>query len=453
MGISLIPGARNSIGKAAYLGAIITVFAHPGRRFGQMTEALILALAGTVLGVAWSILGIFLSSLAMTSNPPAAYAIRAVFLLIAAFVHGFLRSQAPRVFIFVLLLIIVSVVILTSVSTTVTRGTATQIIYPIFIAAGVILLINLFVFPEFSASFLGETAIRTLNETACTLRKAGDYFITTDEPRRAQSAGEPINEENGFGSSCRASTSSTHGPNKQKKWMKFRMFAKKFHKKTNIKMEDSSGQNNLIGTSLSGLTTSKGDLRARLASCKAAQRECNFEIAFSVLSPLNMKPISGQAMKRLVANTIAVIGACESKYALIGDVGRGDGDQLNSTRSKIGIEGLEQETDIRSYRQGNAKPSSYALSRDTENLKSSNTGHEGSQNFIASDEFNIIETERDTESANAELLHFLLNRIRTPYTNLSCAVSRTVDVVIACIAYAYVCFLWPKLSRQGTDYI
>jgi hypothetical protein len=44
VGICLIPGARNALGRAAYLAPITTVFGHPGRRFGMMAEALILAL-------------------------------------------------------------------------------------------------------------------------------------------------------------------------------------------------------------------------------------------------------------------------------------------------------------------------------------------------------------------------------------------------------------------------
>ena len=86
--ICLIPGSRTAIGKAAYLGAITTVFGHPGRRFGQMAEALILVLSGTLLGVAWSLLGIYLGSLIIKEYPPAAYAIRAIFLAVVVLFHG-----------------------------------------------------------------------------------------------------------------------------------------------------------------------------------------------------------------------------------------------------------------------------------------------------------------------------------------------------------------------------
>ncbi|KAI9878666.1 MAG: hypothetical protein M1830_000282 [Pleopsidium flavum] len=153
VGICLVPGARDALGRAAYLAPITTVFGHPGRRFGMMAESLILALGGTVVGVAWSLFGIYLGGLAIQSNSPAA------------------------LFLCVLLLIIVSVVLLTSPAQQVTGPLATQILYPILMAAGVILLVNISIFPEFSSAFMGQITIETLNEIADTLRDAGRYFV------------------------------------------------------------------------------------------------------------------------------------------------------------------------------------------------------------------------------------------------------------------------------------
>ena len=440
MSISLVPGVRNSIGKASYLGAIITVFAHPGRRCGQMTEALILALGGTVLGVAWSVLGLFLSSLAVKSNPPAAYAIRAVFLLIVALVHGFLRSQAPRVFIFVLLLIIVSVVNLTSVSIKVTSSTATQILYPVLIAAGAILLVNLFVFPEFSSSFLGKSTIKTLDETASALRKAGDYFILIPEPR---TGGESGNEKYGVDSSRKENVSDTYKPTQPRKGMRILRFMKSPRKRTEILTEVSSKDEFSSGRSLSTLTAGKSDLRKGLAGCKSSQQECNFEVAFCVLPPRNMKPISGKAMKRLVANTIAIIGACESKYALVGDVDQSDGSQFGSARPEP--ESSEQEPGIESCQLRNADTSQHPGPKKSSSPHSSRANYkELQENTIASQEFketDVIEPEIETESGNAGLLFLLLNQIKAPYENLNSTISRTIETIVACIAYAYVCHL------------
>lgn len=41
--IMLIPQVEPAIGKASYLAGIVTAFGHPGRRFGQLVEALVLA--------------------------------------------------------------------------------------------------------------------------------------------------------------------------------------------------------------------------------------------------------------------------------------------------------------------------------------------------------------------------------------------------------------------------
>ena len=69
-----------------------------------------LTLVGTVTGVGWSTLGVYLSSLLFSHDASAAYAVKTVFLAIALLVHGFLRLYSPRPFISVFLLINVCVV-------------------------------------------------------------------------------------------------------------------------------------------------------------------------------------------------------------------------------------------------------------------------------------------------------------------------------------------------------
>jgi len=71
--LAMIPAVVDVYGRAAYLGPIVTVFGHPGRRFGMMAEALVLIVSGTLLGIGWSTFGIYLSSLVYNTNPPAAY--------------------------------------------------------------------------------------------------------------------------------------------------------------------------------------------------------------------------------------------------------------------------------------------------------------------------------------------------------------------------------------------
>jgi hypothetical protein len=180
--IALIPAIIGVYGKATYLAVITTVFGHPGRRFGMMAEALILTILGTLFGAAWSVLGVYLSSLVYNYNIPAAYTIKGVFLTLAVLCHGFLRSHTPRLFLGVLLMLIVVVVTLTSPAQAVTVGLVTAILYPILTAVGILLIVNVTVFPEFSSSFLGITTIETLSQTVSTLRDANSYFVAILDP-------------------------------------------------------------------------------------------------------------------------------------------------------------------------------------------------------------------------------------------------------------------------------
>lgn len=440
--ICLIPGARKATGKAAYLGAFTTVFAHPGRRFGQMAEALILVLGGTLLGIAWSNFGIYLGSLVMPSNPAAAYTIRGVFLAIATMFHGFLRSHAPRLFQFVLLLIIVSVVNLTSVATSVTRVAVTQILYPIFIAAGILLMVNLLFFPEFSSRYLGETTIETLNEATAALRKAGNYFTDIDEAIMISTAMEPgVSEKPVAYVDPGARVSNVPQANVSQSIIG-KLRVPKLFKKNESARESSRISEPPKGIHLGELTKAKGKLRTKTKNCRAAQRECNFEIAISVLPPQKLKSISSQAMKRLVTNIVAIIGACESKFALVGDVNGYSG----STTSKKDQSG--RSVGDQNFR-GHEKISEEALSEEhLANIEHS-TIINGEKSWLhttrskdkGKNQLEMIKPKREIESCDVEFLRFLLKQVVKPYQDIQAHVDRTVNVISACIAYAYVCCL------------
>lgn len=441
--ISLIPGARDAIGKAAYLGAFITVFAHPGRRFGQLTEALILALGGTISGLAWSIFGIYLGSLMFRDSPPAAYAIRAVFLALAVLFHGFLRSRTPRVFTFVLLFIIVSVVNLTSVNVTVTNTIATQIIYPVFIAGVVVLLVNLFIFPEFSSKFLGELTIQMLNEAANALEQAGNYFIKFDIPDEADAAKDFSSDKSQKRSIQGKQVLSIPKSNQKEKTVgSARVFKKLFSRKESSN-EQSTKPNHSKAVSIGELTACKGKLRKKLMSCDAAQMECNFEIAFSVLPPRSIRPISGKAMRRLISNIVAVIGACESKYALVGEAHDEEPD-LKCATSMTGVEIPQNMLENQGLQFGQPRPSSGSSHAINQSNPSSSKHQKSLENHSAEKEkdeigLNVIKPAREIEFANPKLLNLLLLHVRKPYRDLFGVVSQTTKMISTCIAQAYVC--------------
>ena len=440
--ICLIPGSRTTIGKAAYLGAITTVFGHPGRRFGQMTEALILVLSGTLLGVAWSTLGVYLGSLVIKENPPAAYGIRGIFLAVVVLVHGYLRSRTPRLFIFVLLLIIVSVVTLTSTAKVVTPLAVTNILYPILIAAGCITLVNVCIFPEFSSRYLGQMTLDTLNDTVKALGDAGSYFV---EPKRLADQKSAKSGKKGAEASVTEPTENAtdeeNGVTQDKAKVipkaPFRIRAQNvLHKSLASKSKDTRHEdsNQPSERSLTDLTNAKAKIRKKLSDCKAAQQECNFELAVSVLPPRNMKPISVQAMKKLVANTIAVISACESKFALLGN--DDDGQASSLEKAKAGPDFVDE----------SRTPTVSALVGATSSLLTpelplahEDSKHEKLSTILEQDkaELEMIKPKREIEFGDARLLRYLLSRVAQPYKDLHAVVARTVEVVSACIAYAY----------------
>ena len=324
-----------------------------------MVEALALAAAGTLLGTGWSILGIYLGSLVIESNPPAAYTIKGIFLLISLLLHGFFRSHTPRIFLGTVLFIIVSVVNLISPAKTVTPTNLTQIIYPIFIAMGILLIVNLTIFPEFSSSYLGGTVTNGLHEITSVLRQSTNYFTYIE--------GSDSTKSNG---------------------------------------ENSPQANQKIST----LTASKATIRTKVTTCKTAERECNFELAYSTLSPGDLTSMN-QAMAKLTGNVSAIIGACESKFALLGDnVGLSTQSSLNSLTNE------EEKTSL-------PQPDSTATPKhSTINLK------EG---------LGLVKPHREIESGDPDLLKHFIGQMTPPFKAMGSHIDHAMEVIIACISYAY----------------
>ena len=358
--ITLVHYDTNPIfGRAAYLAAMVTVFAHPGRRVGQLAEALVFVLMGLVVGVVWAVLGLWLASLVIESSPSAGYAIRAVFFVIALMSHGFVRSQIPRAFLFVLLFIIESLQGLTTTSKQVSSTLVANLVYPVLLAAGVILLVNITVFPEFSSTFLGTTTIASLDALADALEKAGGYFVATENDNSVDTTAQTdLNQE-------------TSTRNSEPKSQRARAV-------------------------LSEITASKRQLRSKLNANKNAQNETQFEIAIAHLPPHHLRPISKKAMKRLVSHTIAVVGCCESRFALLGD-------ELSDT----------------------------AKGRRTQATMHSKTEIDGV-------DLESVKRKKEIEFGDVRLLRYLLSRIRDPYSSFQKSILQSIGVVKYCVAYAYV---------------
>ena len=340
---------------------MITVFSHPGRRVGQLIEALTLALAGGFLGIAYSLLGLYLSSLLMVSNTEAAYALRGIFLAIALMLHGFYRSHAPRIFLFVLLFIIEAVTTLVTSSEFVTVQLVKQLVYPILLAGAVIFLSNILIFPEFSSAFLGKATINALEDVSLAFAKAGNYFVGRTN------IGSSPQIESSPGHNRKAS-GDLRGPNSTQQLVK-----------------------------LADVVAMKSLIRKALTSCRNAQNESQYEVAYSHVPPHSLSPISKKAMKKLVTHTIAVIGACETSYALLGEAAPQD----------AGVKDTKQ--------------------RGSNRIAQSINGRV---------DLDTLKPHREIEFGDIRLLRYLLGKIRYPYVDFQTSISNCVTVVMTCLAYA-----------------
>lgn len=447
--IALIPAVVRVYGKAAYLAPITTVFGHPGRRFGMMAEALVLAIGGTLLGIGWSVLGVYLSSLIYHTNAPAAYTIRGIFLALALVFHGILRSHTPRLFLLVLLLIIVCVISLTSTATAVSRASVTLILYPIATASGILLLVNTLVYPEFSSSFLGITTIETLGETVGALRDAGKYFVDMgDNDKAEETSGNDENTELLTKTTTLAEKPASTPEDNAESHILRNVF-NIFHKSKNQPKKAHLPQT----VQLKSLTDSKAKLRTKLASCKAAQQECNFEVAWAVLPPRDLKPISDTHMKLLVANTIALIGACESKYALVGDKEEGEGAGMEASP----LQAIVEEADVDTRDDDNSRPSTgdevEKKHSGGDTSKVSRKRHrQKSKTRLEKDieDLELVKPRKEIEFGDVELLKYLVNRISKPLADLQAKIDRSVDVVTASLAYCYDVSKLPSGARPPT---
>lgn len=392
--IVVIPAVSRRYGPASYLAAMTAVFCHCAQRFGQMAQSLIFVLTGASLGLGWAALAMYLSSLVYDTNEPAAYTIRAIFLVVVAIVHGYVRSQSPRLFVLVWLFLLTSFTTLVGTATHLTVSTATNILYPILTAMAVMLIVNVTVFPEFSGKFLADTTIQTLSQTQTTLKTATQWFM------------EPKEDGDGEdGTASRANKVSTRGTGASAK----------------ISPQEAG---------LATLSAAKGKLRAKLSSCKSALRECMFEIEYAVVPSRSLKPISSTAMAGLVRNVTTLISACESKFVLMGA-----GEADTSSRDE------DSESDS-SYSEHRNLSRDYQEFMREENGQGSRRASRRSQLPVSTrtsleERLEHVKPQREIASGNPEVLETLLARVREPVAELLGQVDAAIALVVTCLAYCY----------------
>jgi hypothetical protein len=394
--IVIIPAVRQVYGAASYLAAMAAVFGHCARRFGQMAEALVLILAGMLLGTAWAIFGLYLSSLVWETHQPAAYTVRALFLVVGTIFHGYVRSHSPRLFILVWLFLLCSLQTLVGTANHVTVSTATQTLYPILTAMGVLLLVNVTVFPEFSGRFLADTTIQTLAQTQGTMKAAMEWFMepsTTDEERA------PTPSLDSYGTTAVQKAQSAKSAK-------------------SVKEAEASSE-----SKLAALSGAKAKLRAKLGSCKSALKECMFEIEYAVIPSRSLKPVSSTTMTGLIRNVTTLISACESKYVMMSKASAKSEDETTSS------------SDSDSEDTGDAPDENGARSR----LRAPWSAPASRRTSVASMESLVehVKPQREIASGNPEVLNTLLSRVREPVKDLLAEVDAAIASVMACLAYCY----------------
>ncbi|KAG6011522.1 hypothetical protein E4U54_008042 [Claviceps lovelessii] len=389
---------------STFLTPMVVVFAHPGQRMGIMVEALLMIIFGFLLGLSWSLLGLFLSSLVQEANPAAAHTIRAFFLLACVVLHGFVRSSSPRLFNFVFFLLFAALLTIQTPSSA-AASLYMKVFIPVLMGGGVLVVVNLAVFPELSSSYLGTSTIHTLSTTTDTLARATHWFITPGgDPIQAGSHLRPLRQTATY-----RTTNSSVGRTRGKMKKHVRQLIADFPNPLRAPAPPATLSNTPIHLStLIQLAGQKPKLRSQLSSCKKAQDEVYFEVSVSPLAPATMKEISVVYMTGLVQNVVTLIGACENKYIFLNDEQLPDtDDEFVGLTSKKQV-GMPQQTQtpLPSYRKAQGDDGTFM--RGTETMGGSEL-----------------------------LLEKLLRRIRRPVQEFQVSMNEAVNVLICCLAYCF----------------
>jgi len=155
-----------------------------------------------------------------------------------------------------------------------------------------------------------------------------------------------------------------------------------------------------------------------------------------VLPPQDLKTISYTNMKLLVANVVSLIGACESKYALMGD---SNDISKETVKPEARLEQLPEETNAESKP---SDPITSALDSDNPGIRkgfqkegeTKKTKKRSKRKLKSEQEANLEDIElvkprKEIEFGDTELLKSLVNRIAKPLSELQEKIDRSVDVV------------------------
>ncbi|KAF3085401.1 hypothetical protein TWF103_002172 [Orbilia oligospora] len=286
--ICLIPAVALEYGPAVFLGAIVSVFGHPGRNLGAMLETIVFALVGALVGTGWVTFASYVSDLIYRNNAENAHAFRAIILVISLLVHGYLRSKIPKIFVGVLLFLLTVIIQMTTPNFQFSAKVATSFLYPFLTGILICTFVNILVFPEFSSGKVAVVTVGGLELALETLKDATDFFVSPTD-------------------GVRKTLSKTEGRNGKAK------------DEDSDKDDDKEEEGEQKEDPLKKLLSAREKLRKAVASSKATLKETSFEIGYSCLAPTKLHPISSKGLDALVTSTLTLIGACETKHIILGD--------------------------------------------------------------------------------------------------------------------------------------
>lgn len=424
--IAILPQIRSW---STFLIPMTVAFAHPGQRLGVVIENIIMIIFGSGLGLSWCILGLYLASLVYDDNKPAAFTIRALFYLACILLHGYIRSSSPRLFLFVLFVMLPAITVLTA-PTKATPFLYETIYVPILIGVGIMLFANVVIFPEFSGSYLGASTINALSEMANTLERATYWFATP-----GGDSVETRNQDSVSSITVANDSDIEHQRQQQmsqKKQAVIRYWRKFFSAFPNpfqhARAAATASKIPLYATTLASLMERKSTIRTKLATCKTAQNEVNFEISISPLAPGDMKLISVDLMSSLSQSIITLIGACENKFIVLDDEGREEHGLANDDPELSPENTHSPELTTPST----GAPEAYLKV----NLNTRSRSRAG--NSIASpSRADYATLNRQIELSSAELLESIVMRLQAPVQEFQASTNAAVALLISCLAYCY----------------
>ncbi|KND04150.1 uncharacterized protein SPPG_01585 [Spizellomyces punctatus DAOM BR117] len=184
----LIDPIAIAFGSGVYLTPFATLFFPPVKTIGAILETVLVGAVGVMFGAAVSLAALASATAYNSSRPEqekepvGGFLIQLLFLIVGVFCLGYVRATYPRLNNATLTSIMVMVFPLTTniYSREVVAASVWNIVKPFMAGAGICLVVDITVFPEFSGRVLRSSIQRTVEETRDLLDLLVKAFLLTD---------------------------------------------------------------------------------------------------------------------------------------------------------------------------------------------------------------------------------------------------------------------------------